>query len=152
MAEIEANLQQRLAQLDELYQQLNREVRSWGQESKQALLFAVSSLNLKERIALDGEVKLINSIGFKIKRSRGRVEAVTFQFERKGVFLERGVGLGRPVGSAKAEAVKRPWLEPTLTPRVEKLADILMEKYADIIADTLKISIPGILQMKVTKG
>jgi hypothetical protein len=68
-----------------------------------------------------------------------------------GIFLERGVGKGRPVGSAKANALQRPWLGPTIEAAVPQLADAIIEEYADLIAASLRVSIPGIVNIEVQK-
>jgi hypothetical protein len=145
------SIQDYIARQDQRFDAFNNEVKRWAAATKQQLLFAVASLNLAERAQLDGEIKLIKSIGAKAYKRGGLVERIAIQFERKGIFVERGVGRGRPVGSAKANALQRPWLGPTLESAVPALADSIIEEYADLIAASLRVSIPGIVNIEVKK-
>jgi hypothetical protein len=87
----------------------------------------------------------------RLEKSQGFLESVGFVFARHGIFLEHGVGRGRPVGSSQAEAAKQPWLLRVLPGQIEELADILEERYADIAANELRFLIPGIIDTKITR-
>lgn len=129
---------------------LKKEVRSFARTTRKQLLFRLASLNLEQRARLADEVRLIKSIRSGV-RSRGlEVEAVRFSFARKGIFLERGVGRGRPAGSSAAERTKREWIRPTLEPALAELAELLAGEYADIAAAELSINIPGVYQTKIS--
>jgi hypothetical protein len=94
---------------------------------------------------------LVKSIRSTLKKRDGEIEKVAFQFARHGIFLEHGVGKGRPVRSAKALAYRRPWLSKILPDAVEDLAELLSEEYADIFAAELRFLIPGIIDTKISK-
>ena len=129
---------------------LDKEIRAWSRVTRKDLLFRLAALNLEERVRLSDEVSLKKSLRAKIKKKSGEIERVAFSFARHGIFLEHGVGKGRPVGSAQANRYKKPWLSIVLPDAIENLADILEEEYADIIAAELKFVIPGIIDTKVS--
>jgi len=91
----------------------------------------------------------IEERAYRLRKKEGELENVAFSFARHGIFLEHGVGRGRKKGSASASKHKQPWLEPLLPSRIEALASILAEKYADIAAEELRIIIPGVFESKV---
>lgn len=133
----------------ERLEDLLKETRAWGNLTAKQLRFRVASLGLKDRVRIDGEVKLIQSIRSSTRSRGGEVQSVAFSFVRHGIFLERGVGRGRKPGTAQAIAASRPWLRPVLEPAVDELANLLAEKYADLAAGELKLTIPGVLTTKV---
>jgi len=127
-------------------QQFNREIQSWGRNSKTKLAYAIARLNLRSRLDLEaGQTHLIKSLKVKFKKDQGRIYATIFQFQRQGIFVEYGVGRGRGIGSGKEKP--RPWIIPTLPSQIETLADIVSEKYADIISET-KLFAPGITKFQ----
>lgn len=139
----------------ERQQQLIKSARTWAKATRKDLLFKLASLNLEGRIRV-GEAaqqeRLQESVGAVVRQFQGDLDNIAFSFRRHGIFLEHGVGRGRPVRSAKASASAKPWLEPVLRPAVEELADLLSEEYADIIAGDLRFLIPGILDTKIKVG
>lgn len=137
--------------LGDRLEKLDKEIRAWSRVTRKDLLFRLASLNLEERIRLDNEVALKKSLGYKLKKSRGEIEKVSFQFARHGIFLEHGVGKGRPVRSAQANALKKPWLSVVLPDAIDQLADILANEYADIAAADLRFLIPGIIDTTIRK-
>jgi len=138
-------------QIVQRYDQLEKELRAWTRVTKKKILFRIASLNLKDRVRLENEIKLTKSIKVSLRKKGGELEAVSFGFIRHGIFLEHGVGRGRPVGSPRANKSKKVWLKPSMEVAVEELADLLSEKYADIIAAELRILVPGIIDTKITK-
>lgn len=106
-------------------------------------------MGLSEQARVVGEVSLRKSLRSGTRRSQGEIERVYFRFARHGIFLEHGVGRGRPVGSAKAERLKRPWLSVVLPDEIDALADTLSEEYADVAANELRFLIPGIIDTRV---
>jgi hypothetical protein len=147
-----------IAAINKAHYDFNGAIYRWNDATKQKLLFAVASLKLDERVQLDGEIKLIKSIGVRAFRQKAGVakelalvERIAIQFEQKGIFVERGVGRGRPVGSSKADAAQRPWLGPVLEKEVPALADTIIQEYADIVSAKLNIKIPGVFEFKVKK-
>jgi hypothetical protein len=126
---------------------LIKEIRSWSQATRKQLLFRLAKLQLTDLLRLN--TRLEQSIKTSVKTRRGEVDSVGFSFLRHGIFLEHGVGKGRPVGSQAAQSAARPWLKPVIEPAVEELADILAEEYADIAIDNIRILIPGIIDTEV---
>jgi len=124
---------------------MDKEVRGWARLTKQKLLFKLASLNLEERIRLTNDLRLKKSVRDYVRKKGGELDAVAFSFARQGIFIEHGVGRGRPVRSAQAEANKQPWLKPVLSASIEDLANLLADEYADIAAAEVKINIPGII-------
>lgn len=131
-------------------EQLDREVRTWARLTRKRLLFRIASLNLEERIRLNGETSLRKDIRTSVRKKSGDIEKVSFIFPRQGIFLEHGVGKGRPVRSAQANRFKKPWISEEIPDAIEDLAEILAEQYADVAASELVFRIPGIIDTKVT--
>jgi hypothetical protein len=163
MAEI-INLDNTSQRLDELEGDIASFAKTVALSMKRKLL----TLGLRERLALaqklsrlrkvrsqEGktslvqEKELVANISARLNRKGGELLGPAWSFERHGIFLEHGVGRGRPAGSAGARAASRPWLEPTLDLATEILADILESKYADIVAGQLRILIPGVIDRTV---
>jgi hypothetical protein len=111
---------------------------------KQNLLRAILRLGTRERLALAEDVHLRASLRNTIRRKQGEIERVGFSFVRHGIFVARGVGKGRPVGSAKAKAAANDWLTPELDILLDDIADLVADGYADIIAAQFRINIPGL--------
>lgn len=137
MAEEPTRLGDRLEAMD-------REVKMWAALTRKALLFRLASMGLQERASLEGP-GLYKSLKSNLRKKDGDIEKVSFAFARHGIFIEQGVGKGRPRGSSSANQAKQPWLVPELPDAVEKLADLLQEEYADIAAAEVRILIPGII-------
>lgn len=133
---------------------LEKEVRAWGRLTRDAHIRQLLSLGLESRAAAAEEGRrqsLADSVNYHSKKADGELERVSIRFERHGIYLEHGVGRGRPVGSAAAERYKKPWLAPVLPAAVQDLADRLAEKYADIIAEGATLRVPGIITSKISK-
>lgn len=84
------------------------------------------------------------SVNPKLKQLKGRVKfrdgapwRVSFTFPRHYVFLEKGVGRGRPVGSNKAKP--KPAINPAVGSNVDELADIAANGFADAAVSNLFI-------------
>lgn len=147
---------------------LEKSLRGFGRTTRSELIMAASRLQLKDRAALvsriryverSGQIKvqrekpLVESIGSSIRKRGGDIDGVAFSFARHGIFLEHGVGKHRPKGSPAAARLRAkigaPWLAPTLDGAVEKLADLLAEEYADIVAAEVVIKIPGVIDTSI---
>lgn len=151
------------------FEQLNKLARDWGRMTRDQLLRKLLSLGLHNRRKLAKQVSRVNyrkgvtkttvvkepfltaSLGYSIKRFRGEVDYIGFRFARHGIFLEHGVGRGRPVGSAKAEANRKIWLQAILPDRIEELADQLADYYGDTAVNQLRFLIPGIIDINVSR-
>lgn len=128
---------------------MDKEIRAWALLTRKQLLFKLASLGLHERVQLANSIKLEKSLKSYIRKKGGDIETVAFSFARHGIFLERGVGKGRPVNSPQANHAAKPWLAPTLPKAVQSLADLLADEYADIVALEARIIIPGIIDTKI---
>lgn len=139
------------------YDVLNEAVAGWAKTQAAAMRRAVGSLSLKDKHALRkqawAEAKdptykpLQRSIGFGLRKDYGQVSRINFRFSRQGIFVEHGVGKGRPVRSAKGNP--RPFITPVLSPALDVLADLLAENYADAAGGSIKFFIPGIISRRV---
>lgn len=130
----------------------DKELMAQVQLGRKELLFKLASLGLKQQASLAGEVSLRKSLRATKRRKNGELERVGYSFERKGIFMEHGVGKYRKKGSSAAAKAAQPWLAEVLPVIVERLADFIEEGYADIIAAELAINIPGVYSTKVSGG
>jgi len=152
------------SRLSDKLEMMDKEIRAWSKVTRQDLVKRILSLNLQEksRIQFDGRpttkaerreredaAPLHKSVREYLKKQQGEIEKVAFSFARKGIWLEHGVGRGRPVRSPQALAAARPWLGDILERATEELADLLEENYADIAASELRILVPGIVDTRV---
>lgn len=71
----------------------------------------------------------------KIEQSTGTVYALGFKMDKPGVFVEKGVGKGRGIGSGKENP--RPWFNNIMEQQAPILADQLGIGVADILARSL---------------
>lgn len=161
----EANIEIRLA--DRL-EAMDLAIIEWAKASKARLLQALLRMGVQDRIKLAKTVsrlkirrnqvggdKLVNdpfltaSLRYNIRRKNQEIESVGFSFARQGIFIQHGVGKGRPAGSSAANRYKKPWLTDVLPLAVEELADILEDQHADIAAAALVMSIPGVLETRM---
>lgn len=142
----------------EKFDKLNRDISDWGRYQSQKMQRLVGSLTLKDKHAVykaarlkatDPSYKPLKpSIGgWSEKEKFGPVTSVKFRFRKHGIYLEHGVGRGRPVRSAAAKP--KPWLKPVLDPAIDTLAELVASNYADIAAGSIKLFIPGILDRRV---
>lgn len=143
--------------MTDAYSELNDSLRDWSRLQVRALKGQVHRLALKDRRSLQkrlqyavsnpDEKSLAESTGFSVGKSFGQIERVNFRFQRHGIFYERGrFGAGRK-GSRQREA--KPWIAPVLDPAISSLADLLVERYADIIQGEIKFTVPGVLNRRI---
>lgn len=150
--------------LGDRLEQMEKDLHEFGRQTRKDLLRQLASLNLKDRTALFSRISfrtrggtrvrrekpLINSITSKLRRQDGSIHAVAWGFTRHGIFLEHGVGRGRPVRSPQANRAARPWLAPVLNDAEDVLADLLADRYADIVSSEVAITIPGVIDTRTT--
>lgn len=134
----------------------NKDLAQWAKYQGQILRRKVATLTLKDRRALqkreaaqkrDGDKGLEDSIKGSTRKSYGLVYRINLSFAQQGIYLEHGVGKGRPVRSSVARP--KPWLAPVLDPALNKLADLIAGNYADIVQGEIKFLIPGILNRRL---
>jgi hypothetical protein len=131
-------------------QDFNRDIRDWGKETRQKLLYRIAQLDLKERAALSNELHLRESLKLKVKTRYGEAQSVGFTFARHGIFIERGVGRGVPLAKvATSNRTPKPWLGVVLPQAVEELADLVAQNYADDVAGQIRINIPGVYRTEI---
>lgn len=76
--------------------------------------------------------QLARSIGRRTRTRNGIINRVSFPLERYGIFRMRGVGRGRAVGSARARAVARDWINPVLDRNFQQIQGEIGEAFADL--------------------
>lgn len=128
-------------------EQFRKDVRQWSRITKKELLFKLESLDLRGRKKIGDTRPLKKSLRNSVRTRGGEVERVSFSFVRHGIFLEHGVGRGRPVRSAKAKASAKKWLSEVIPEQFDELADIIEESYGDLIEEEIKLMIPGIIEL-----
>jgi len=135
---------------------IQRKLLELGVEDKLKLAKTVRRIRIKKnregQAYVDKEDYLYRSLRYRLLRKNLEIEGIAFSMARHGIFFDRGVGRGRKVNSSSAEKHKSPWIAPILEPSIEDLANILAEEYADIISAELKITVPGIINTKITKS
>lgn len=128
---------------------VDKEIDAWAKATRQHLLRRLATLGLKDRAKLISKNEsLYKSVRSRLKKRDGEIESVAFIFARHGIFLERGVGKGRPVNSTQANQQKKAWLSAVLPDEIENLADLLEQEYADLAIENVVINIPGIISTK----
>ena len=127
-----------------------RQVARLGLRDKVQLRTPTKVKPLRDQVAIKAEKPLVPSLKVRLRKKGGELTGVGWTFSRHGIFFERGVGKGRPVGSAAANKAARPWLFPTIDSEIESFANLLEQKYADIAAGELRINIPGIYETRIT--
>jgi hypothetical protein len=145
---------------------INTAIKSWGNLTKNALAYRLSSLGIEERAhekkafsrlsarkMKDGKTVLVReqplmpSLKVSYKQFYGQIDRVVVSFARHGIFVEHGVGKGRKKGSARARP--RPWIAPIMRVQVPMLADVLARREADRVSGQLRFLVPGIIDIKI---
>jgi hypothetical protein len=127
-------------------------VRMWAADTVKEMQFELARLGLKGAVSKIREERLMSSLRSGTKKRAGRLESAWITFNRHGIFLQRGVGKNRPIRSAAAKLAEKPWITNVLPGAVEKLADMVAEKYADELSGNLRILIPGVINTTVKIG
>lgn len=94
------------------------------------------------------EYKLAASIRSKTREQFGEIDTITFNFERHGVFVHKGVGRGYPIkgrGNIKNPSGKTrnavEWFNPVLDQTMPELANRIAEINADAVLNTARANI-----------
>jgi hypothetical protein len=150
IVDITTPLGDRLDELDKALTQFNRDTRA---QLRARLELLGLKAQVERRASASLQQRLHDSVGAAKRKRSGSIDGVNISFVRHGIFVERGVGKNRPVGSDSANAAKKEWLFPILSGRVEALADLLEQHYADVAAEQVRLLIPGIIDItsKISK-
>lgn len=155
--------------LGDRLEKMDADIKKWGLITKDRLIRSIFKAGLDAQIKLrratssrivfrknkDGKFQaqrqqpLARSLHVKLKKKDMELDQIGVSFAQHGIFVERGVGKYRPIGSAAAARAADPWLSSVLDARLNILADLLSENYADIVAEEIKINIPGILKTNI---
>ena len=98
------------------------------------------------------EKKLADSIGSRTRKNYGEIDVITYQFERHGVFVHKGVGRGYQAagggfvtrvakGPQKRPRIAVEWFNPILDEYIPELADRLAAINADAALNTARVRI-----------
>lgn len=120
--------------LDVSFSPINNAADEWSREAVDTLLGSIEQLNILN------EYGLWKSVRYRIRTSYGVAERIGFGFKRYGVYVEKGVGRGRPIGSTKAKQKARPWFNPRMDELLPVLAEKMGEAAADVIIKGMKIN------------
>lgn len=140
-----------MTEINEQIQSFNKDVGSWSKRFENELKAKIRSLSQK------GKGDLLRSLRGRTYKRYGEIDRIGYGFERHGVFLQKGVGrgyvmrngfvqrgikvrVGRNLHDKRTDFRAVPgqinrkpkdWFNGPLANNVEKLADIVVEHYAD---------------------
>ncbi|UZR95927.1 hypothetical protein [Chondrinema litorale] len=115
------------------YEGLNQTVSSWSKLTKQQLKLSLQQKGIADTGTLQKKILA------RVSKKEGIADRVAFRFPRYGVFVEKGVGKGRPVGSRRAKSLQKAWFNPIIEENVSKLAEELGDELATINARRILI-------------
>ena len=111
----------------------NKEVHKWSLTVKQALKKSVLSIGINDTKALFSSIKTKN------RKKFGEIANIGIGLERYGIFVEKGVGSGRGIGSESAKRNRNPWFNPTLEKHFDLLNEIIADHVAEVNYNKIKI-------------
>lgn len=142
-------------------EQFNQNVSGWTSKVRNKVKYRIRRLSKK------GKGDLVRSLRSKQRKDYGEIDRISFQFDRHGVFLHKGVGNGyvmkggRVVRGYKPKVLRRrknnelppvetsgplrrqpkEWFNPTLDKNIPELADMIADMRADqaVNATSMKI-------------
>ncbi len=125
--------------------ELNKDVRAWARQSRSMMEQRVRMLTNKNKHVYlkiqrvkgirKGEnsasrtIKLADSIKSKVTTRFGIAERIVFPFAKHGIFISLGASRGHAAKSNPRKTIE--WYNFVLEERLENLADMVMENYAD---------------------
>jgi len=144
-------------QLSNKGQEVEKVVMDWSSMVISKLRANVNRMNNGKRTGFvtrrDGSKEYKLSASLKTKRGKinGEISNVSFNFERHGVFVYKGVGRGH--GSVNSMVIKSPsdvssntrtpndWFNPVINDNLPELADKLAESEADAVFNATRLII-----------
>ena len=165
-----AKIQDTTTPLADRIDQLEQSLKAYNRDTRKALRARLEMLGLHQRAKLKTtltklavithisgrrefvkEKFLYDSLRANLSKKNGDITGVSVSFARHGIFLERGVGKNRPLGSAAANrlSAEKEWLYTILSERIEVLADLLEKEYGDIAVEQIRLLIPGIIDITI---
>lgn len=121
------------------FDKMNDSARSWARDTRKQLRSALIGVQARQT----GDLQ--KSVRYTTGRSFGVIEWLAFKFNPSGIFVEKGVGKGWPIGgktamnSVKARIAK-PWYNPVIDRNIGKLADDLANDSANLADENFKIN------------
>lgn len=145
-------------------EEYNKRVTEWGSKLGNKIRASIRSLTSK------GKGDLVKSLRLKAKKWYGEVDLLTYQFDRHGVFVHKGVGRGyhmeggrvvrgdKPgkvltaltvnqklhqvvLKSARVNRKPAEWFNPVVAENIEGLANLIAEMDADRMVNATKMMI-----------
>jgi hypothetical protein len=128
----------------------NQRILNWTKET-----WDLQSQNLQNAIK-NGTDETLASLKYVNARQDGMVHYAGFRFNRKGIFLEKGVGGVYHVKSGELKRktpgpinrVPKPWLRTSFEQQMPKLSAIVSEEFAEITSGTLADALERIVKLK----
>jgi hypothetical protein len=117
------------------YTELNSRIKQWtGTRTEQ-----MKSWIFGHDVMFEGDLHA--ELRFKIRESFGKAAIISWQFPRHGVFVEKGVGRGNPIGGVGSTNKRKPkpWFQQSVTDAsIAELERILGTEYESINVRTIK--------------
>lgn len=112
---------------------INQIAREWAKKRPPELRQSLASNN----IGVSGELR--KSLRQRVYYYYGVADRIGFKLKRYGIFRAKGVGRGRPIGSAAANQFAKPWFNPVIDEHLPELADELSQAAADLTLKTINL-------------
>lgn len=117
------------------YSLFNENIKAWAKECVALLIAKIKQMAAvsKRPYRDDRYIPLVNSVYFKLKYEHGVVSRVNFGFAKHGIFVHYGLaGYG-----GKVQVAEKKWWTDVMNPQYDKLAEIVADYGAEVIADKL---------------
>jgi len=121
-------------------EKINVEASNWARESRVEMQTQLRHLSPK------ATGRLVKSIQYKVGKTFGVANRISFNFLRHGVFVEKGVGRGYPITRVKevgnllkSGRKPKPWFNTTMDKKLPDLAENLQMTITDAAAAAIKI-------------
>lgn len=116
----------------------NAAVRDWTKGSRRALVSEMLRLGIRDTGSLR------KTLRYRLRKLDGTVSAISFKFPRYGVFVQKGVGKGVPIGRVGDPAIKRKpkdWFNEPIGKRLEELSEKIQPFYSDAVVNAARVLI-----------